>query len=446
MRMGPYYYAMDTAKEGIKMYNYVSKLSPHDKEELLKTGYLDTQLRQHSAYIIHQDEKNYNEEQKNVINYLFKKKQKSKKMPFRQRYLLDYIIDEVNAIKTAERNTINDKNNIFVISDIEGDVYSLLRFLKHIGVLQSIHVTIDKNGSLQIKPSWNSDFNAKIVFDGDHTSCRSFFNKECVDVLLSLQEKFSKNNIYLVKGNHEYNIPYDGAEKGSVLYDAKKRIYDKCMDIVVIQSGKNVYHFMHSANFALARAKDVLPDNFNASFNADFSFPRTYQMNDIKITAHMQNFQHFLRNVGFKHPQNHHIVFGHDIDYNKTISNRLKKYGMLPVDNENKNYFCISNDKIIEYDNNTGMELESYKIANPLLINSQMYKGYDKYRKYYNPVVTYKNAGYRNITNKNIYNNATKKRAWKNKYNNTMKKLFLNTTSNNRSLNGYYLPKTPKYF
>ena len=101
MRIGPYYYAMDTAKEGIKMYNYVSKLSPHDKEELLKTGYLDTQLRQHSAYIIHQDEKNYNEEQKNVINYLFKKKQKSKKIHFRQRYLREYIIDEDNAIKTV---------------------------------------------------------------------------------------------------------------------------------------------------------------------------------------------------------------------------------------------------------------------------------------------------------------------------------------------------------
>ena len=27
-----------------------------------------------------------------------------------------------------------------------------------------------------------------------------------------------------------------------------------------------------------------------------------------------------------------------------------------------------------------------------------MYKGYDKYRKYYNPVVTYKNAGYNNAT------------------------------------------------
>ena len=447
MRIGPYYYAMDTAKEGIKMYNYVSKLSPHDKEELLKTGYLDTQLRQHSAYIIHQDEKNYNEEQKNVINYLFKKKQKSKKMPFRQRYLLDYIIDEVNAIKTAECDTLNDKNNIFVISDVEGDVYSLLRFLKHIGALQSISITIDKNGNPQLVPNWNNAFNAKIVFDGDHTSCRSFFNKECVDVLLSLQEKFSKNKICLIKGNHEYNIYYDGAEEGSVLYDAKKRIYDKCMDIAVIQSGKNVYHFMHSANCALASDKIRLPKKFNTEFDDIVDFPRTDQMSDMKIITDMYEFQCFLNKIGFKHPQNHHIVFGHDVDRNKEISRRLKKYGMLAVDNENKNYFCISNDNIVEYDNGTGIQLENYTIAKPLLINNIEQNNYKKYMNYYNmPTKRYQNKIFANLTNKHLYNNAMQTQRLKNKYNSTMKNIFLNTISSDHNLNGYYLPNKPKYF
>ena len=429
-----------------QIHKYMSYLLNNEREELLKTGYFDKQLQHNPALIIHQDSTTYNQEQNNVINYLFKNKKKYKQMPMRQQCVLDEIVKEVNKINPQPNHNIG-KQDIFVISDVEGDVYSLLRFLKHIGALQSISIVFDKNGNPQLIPSWNDNFNAKIVFDGDHTSCRSFFNKECVDVLLSLQDKFSKNKICLIKGNHEYDIYYDGAEKGSVLYDAKKRIYDKCIDKAVIQSGKNIYHFMHSANFALASSKIILPKKFNTEFDDIVDFPRTYKMSDMKIITDMYEFQCFLNKIGFKNPQNHHIVFGHDIDWDKTISKRLKKYGLLPVDNDNKNYFRISNDNIVEYDNGTGIQLENYTIAKPLLINNIEQNNYKKYMRYYNmPTKRYKNKIFANLTNKHLYNNAMQTQRLKNKYNSTMKNIFLKTISSNRNLNGYYLLNKPKYF
>ena len=70
-----------------------------------------------------------------------------------------------------------------------------------------------------------------------------------------------------------------------------------------------------------------------------------------------------------------------------------------------------------------------------------------KYMNYYNmPTKRYKNKIFANLTNKHLYNNAMQTQRLKNKYNSTMKNIFLKTISNNRNLNGYYLPNKPKYF
>ena len=434
---------VDKLNDKTQIHQYISSLFDKQREELLKTGYFDKQLQQNPALTIHQDGTTYNQEQNNVINYLFKNNKKYKQMPIRQQCVLEEIVSRVNKINTPQNNNIG-KDAIFVISDVEGDVYSLLRFLKHIGALQSISIDVDKYGNPQLIPSWNNAFNAKIVFDGDHTSCRSFFNKECVDILLSLQEKFSKNNIFLVKGNHEYDIYYDGAEKDSVLYDAKKKIYDKCIDKAIIQSGKDIYHFMHSANFALASGKIILPKKFNTECDDIVDFPRTFYMSDSKITANMSKFQRYLSKAGFRFPQNHHIVFGHDIDYNKTISTRLKKYGMLPVDNDNKNYFCISNDNIIEYDNGTGIQVDGYKIARPILAQEHI-NNFQPFKKYYNNAKKYSDRSFKNTANEHLYQ-YKKPRYKTNKYSNqNMRDIFLKVIANRQNLSKYNHNYNKKY-
>ena len=59
-----------------QIHKYMSYLLNNEREELLKTGYFDKQLQHNPALIIHQDSTTYNQEQNNVINYLFKNKKK----------------------------------------------------------------------------------------------------------------------------------------------------------------------------------------------------------------------------------------------------------------------------------------------------------------------------------------------------------------------------------
>ena len=424
-----------------QIHQYISHLLDNEKEQLLKTGYFDKQLQNNTASFIHKNYVKYNQEQYNVINYLFKDNPKYKQMPIRQKCVLETIVNEVNKISEPKYN--NDNNKIFAISDIEGDVYSLLRFLKHIGALKSIDITDDVNGNPQLIPMWNNDFKSKIVFVGDHTSCRQFFNKECVDILLLLQEKFGRKNIFLVKGNHEYNIDYDGAEEGGVLYNAKQRIYNKCIDKAILISGHDIYHFMHSINFALACNKMKLSNNFNHSVNDVIDFPRVQNMNDGEIAANLSKFQYFLNKIGFKFPQNHHIVFGHDIDYQKSISRRLKKFGMLPVDNENKNYFCISKNNITEYDNATGIQLDNYKISRPIFINKVMQKL--QYQKYYDTLIKHNNRNMKNIAKSNLHDYARKTSRFHKTNHSYMEKLFLNFIANRQKSSGFQHNGNLKY-
>ena len=139
-----------------QIHQYISHLLDNEKEQLLKTGYFDKQLQNNAASFIHKNYVKYNQEQYNVINYLFKDNPKYKQKKKKKKCVLEAIVNEVNKISEPKYN--NDNNKIFAISDIEGDVYSLLRFLKHIGALKSIDITDDINGNPQLIPMWNDNF------------------------------------------------------------------------------------------------------------------------------------------------------------------------------------------------------------------------------------------------------------------------------------------------
>ena len=96
-----------------QIHQYISHLLDNEKEQLLKTGYFDKQLQNNTASFIHKNYVKYNQEQYNVINYLFKDNPKYKQMPIRQKCVLETIVNEVNKISEPKYN--NDNNKILAI-------------------------------------------------------------------------------------------------------------------------------------------------------------------------------------------------------------------------------------------------------------------------------------------------------------------------------------------
>lgn len=167
-------------------------------------------------------------------------------------------------------------------------------------------------------------------------------------------------------------------------------------------------------------------------------------MTDNEIITNMMKFQNFIHTKRFLAPQNHHIVFGHDIDWDKAISKRLKKYGMLPVDNDNKNYFCISNDNIIEYDNGTGIQVDSYKIAKPILTQEHI-NNFQQFKQHHDHTRQYSNRNCQNNANKNL-RQYKKPRYKTNKYSNqNMRDIFLKVIANRQNLSKYNHNYNKKY-